>query len=105
MGSSIIVNRARTSQEDGAHKDLTLDGLSVGIGVPLGHHTTEGVACDQDVIASKTCLFDQFDGLGHVAIDQDRLGCVKKEFWKTNPDFLAVCGALRLNLSSKISVA
>jgi hypothetical protein len=93
MSGTIIINFSSVSEENRAHQNLTLD-LIARSSVLLSHHTTKGVACDQDVVASEACLLDLFDCVFHVVVNQDWLGGIKDEFWKTNPDLLVLCHTL-----------
>ena len=54
MGGTVIVDRVIVTEKDRAHEDLTLDGISVLVGVVLNHDTTKRVTSKQDVISGET---------------------------------------------------
>mmetsp|Transcript_8444 Transcript_8444/g.9820 ORF Transcript_8444/g.9820 Transcript_8444/m.9820 type:complete len:406 (+) Transcript_8444:463-1680(+) len=104
LSGTIVVDRVVLTEQDGAHKDLTLDSVSVLLGVLLGHHATEGVASDEDVVALEACLLQLLDGLVDVGVNEDRVGGIKEELGEAHPDFLVAFGTLRLDLARKGSV-
>ena len=73
MCRAVIVDLAIIAKEHGSHEDLTLDRVSVLVGVVLGHDTTKRVARDHDVVTSETSLSELFEGILDVVIDENRL--------------------------------
>ena len=103
VSGTIIIDFVSVSKENRAHQNLALD-LIVRSGVLLSHHTAKRVACDQNLVTSEACLLYLFYGIVHVMVNKDRLGGVKYELWKSNPDFLVLCYALGLDFRCKSGV-
>lgn len=70
---SVVSDRVLVSQQDGTHQHLALNQIRVILGVVLGHHTSERVSSQKDIVSFKAS-FSQFrDSLGDVVVDQERL--------------------------------
>ena len=73
VSRTVIVDRVVTTEEHGAHKDLTFDDVGVLVGVLLRYDATERVTSEKDVITSEASLCELLESLLHVMIHQHRL--------------------------------
>ena len=73
VSGTVVIDRVVATKDNGTHQELTLDSVSVAVGVSLGHNTTERVTSEHDVVTSEAGSAKLVDSLGHVVVNKDRL--------------------------------
>ena len=63
------------------------------------------MSSDKNLISSESCVCKLLKSITDIFVDKNWLWDIQDEFWKTNPDFLAIILTLRLDLSSKSGVS
>lgn len=100
LGRAIIVDGSLLTSQDGTHQDLSLDDVSVIVGVALGHDTTERVTSNDDVVAGEAQVSQSGNGRGNLAGQGYWIRRTSDEIRDSDKDALAFGNTLGLDLFS-----